>query len=42
MDSPVLDHIGIAVPSIAEGRRFYEALGLVVEGEEEVKIRFGE
>jgi methylmalonyl-CoA/ethylmalonyl-CoA epimerase len=36
MDSPVLDHIGIAVPSIAEGRRFYEALGLQVEGEEEV------
>ncbi len=36
MDAPVLDHIGIAVPSIAEGRRFYEALGLQVEGEEEV------
>ena len=36
MDAPVLDHIGIAVTSIAEGRRLYEALGLVVEGEEEV------
>ncbi len=35
-DRPVLDHIGIAVASIAEGRRLYEALGLVVEGEEEV------
>ena len=35
-DRPVLDHIGIAVESIAEGRRPYEALGLAVEGEEEV------
>lgn len=35
-DSPVLDHIGIAVETLAEGRRFYEALGLRVEGEEEV------
>ena len=35
-EKPVLDHIGIAVTSIAEGRRFYEALGLEVEGEEEV------
>jgi methylmalonyl-CoA/ethylmalonyl-CoA epimerase len=33
---PVLDHIGIAVESIAESRRLYEALGLVVEGEEDV------
>lgn len=33
---PVLDHIGIAVESIAEGRRLYEALGLAVEGEEDV------
>ena len=32
-EKPVLDHIGIAVTSIAEGRRFYEALGLEVEGE---------
>ena len=35
-DQPVLDHIGIAVKSIAESRRPYEALGLDVEGEEEV------
>ena len=35
-DPPVLDHIGIAVESLAEGRRFYEALGLSVEGEDEV------
>jgi methylmalonyl-CoA/ethylmalonyl-CoA epimerase len=35
-ERPVLDHIGIAVESIADGRRFYEALGLEVEGEEEV------
>lgn len=31
-----LDHIGIAVGSLADGRRFYEALGLEVEGVEEV------
>ena len=35
-DRPVLDHIGIAVESIAGSRRLYEALGLAVEGEEEV------
>jgi len=35
-DRPVLDHIGIAVESIAESRRPYEAMGLTVEGEEEV------
>ena len=35
-DRPVLDHIGIAVESIAAGRGLYEALGLVVEGEENV------
>ena len=35
-DVPQLDHIGIAVESLAEGRRFYEALGLRVEGEEDV------
>ncbi len=35
-ERPVLDHIGIAVESIAEGRRLYEALGLAVEGEENV------
>jgi len=31
-----IDHIGIAVRSIAEARRFYEALGLAVEAVEEV------
>jgi methylmalonyl-CoA epimerase len=31
-----VDHIGIAVRSIAEGRAFYEALGLHVEHVEEV------
>ncbi|MEE8525735.1 MAG: methylmalonyl-CoA epimerase, partial [Thermoanaerobaculia bacterium] len=31
-----LDHIGIAVRSIEEGRRLYEALGLEVEAIEEV------
>jgi len=31
-----LDHIGIAVASIAEARRFWEALGLAVEAIEEV------
>lgn len=35
-EKPLLDHIGIAVESIAEGRQFYEALGLEVEAEEEV------
>jgi methylmalonyl-CoA epimerase len=35
-DSPVLDHIGVAVESIAEQRRFYESLGLEVDGEEVV------
>ncbi|MGE0640531.1 MAG: methylmalonyl-CoA epimerase [Thermoanaerobaculia bacterium] len=33
---PRLDHIGIAVRSIAEARGFYEALGLEVEAIEEV------
>jgi methylmalonyl-CoA/ethylmalonyl-CoA epimerase len=33
---PGIAHIGIAVRSIAEGRRFYEALGLAVESIEEV------
>lgn len=36
-ERPVLDHIGIAVQSLDEGRRFYEALGLEVGGEEEVE-----
>lgn len=31
-----IDHVGIAVVSIAEARRFYEALGLAVEAIEEV------
>jgi methylmalonyl-CoA epimerase len=31
-----LDHLGIAVASIAEARRFWEALGLAVERIEEV------
>ncbi len=31
-----VDHVGIAVRSIAEARGFYEALGLVVEALEEV------
>lgn len=31
-----IDHIGIAVHSIEEGRKFYEALGLTVEHIEEV------
>jgi methylmalonyl-CoA/ethylmalonyl-CoA epimerase len=31
-----IDHIGIAVYSIAEARGFYEALGLVVEAVEDV------
>ena len=31
-----LDHLGIAVTSIAEARRFWEALGLVVGATEEV------
>ena len=33
---PGIAHIGIAVRSIEEGRRFYEALGLAVETIEEV------
>jgi methylmalonyl-CoA/ethylmalonyl-CoA epimerase len=31
-----IDHLGVAVHSIAEGRKFYEALGLSVEHVEEV------
>ena len=31
-----LDHVGVAVASIEEGRRFYEALGLAIEHVEEV------
>ncbi len=36
VDVAKLDHIGIAVPSIVDGRTFYEALGLAVDGIEEV------
>ncbi len=32
-----VDHVGIAVRSIAEARKFYEALGLEVESIEEVE-----
>jgi LAO/AO transport system kinase len=34
---PVLDHLGVAVRSIAEARGFYESLGLVVTHEETVE-----
>jgi methylmalonyl-CoA/ethylmalonyl-CoA epimerase len=33
---PLLDHIGIAVGSLSESRRFYESLGLAVSDEQEV------
>ena len=36
MVKPILDHIGIAVESLAKGVEFYEALGLDLEGVEEV------
>jgi len=36
MKKPTLDHIGIAVSSLAEGVEFYDALGLDLEGVEEV------
>lgn len=36
MTRPVLDHIGIAVDSLDEGVGFYRALGLELEGVEEV------
>jgi len=36
IESPVLDHIGIAVESIDTGLAFYRALGIEVEGVEEV------
>ena len=36
MNEPVLDHVGIAVEAIRDARRLYEALGLDVEGIEEV------
>ena len=36
MGKPKLDHIGIAVTSLAEALPFYEALGLAVTGTDEV------
>ena len=36
MTKPTLDHIGIAVDSLAGGVEFYQALGLELEGVEEV------
>ncbi len=33
----MLDHLGVAVRSIAEARRFYETLGIRVGGEETVE-----
>jgi len=36
MEKPVLDHIGIAVSGLEEVLPFYEALGLVVTGTDEV------
>jgi methylmalonyl-CoA/ethylmalonyl-CoA epimerase len=36
MSRPTLDHLGIAVASLDEGARFYRALGLELEGVEEV------
>jgi methylmalonyl-CoA/ethylmalonyl-CoA epimerase len=35
-DRPWLDHVGIAVPSIRDVREVYEAMGLELEGIEEV------
>jgi LAO/AO transport system kinase len=37
LDRLVLDHLGIAVKSIAEARKFYETLGLHIEYEETVE-----
>lgn len=36
MAKPIIDHIGIAVESLAKGVEFYQALGLELEGVEEV------
>lgn len=33
---PSIDHLGIAVKSLAQARKFYEQLGLAVSGEETV------
>ena len=32
-----IDHLGIAVKSLAQARKFYESLGLEVHGEESVE-----
>lgn len=37
MTAPTLDHIGIAVRSLAEGAELYRAIGLEVAGVEEVR-----
>lgn len=37
MGKPTLDHIGIAVESLDQGVEFYSALGLELEGVEEVE-----
>ena len=37
MDTPVVDHIGIAVASLDDGLGFYESLGLSVTATEEVR-----
>ncbi len=37
LDQVTLDHIGVAVRSIAAARRFYEALGMTVSAVEEVE-----
>jgi methylmalonyl-CoA/ethylmalonyl-CoA epimerase len=39
MAKPTLDHIGIAVESLSDGVRFYQALGLELEGVEEVEAQ---
>ncbi len=36
MAAPRLDHIGVAVASLDQGLAFYEALGLALEGTDEV------
>jgi methylmalonyl-CoA/ethylmalonyl-CoA epimerase len=44
MAKPELDHIGIAVTSLAQGRAFWEALGMSLQGVEEVpeqRVRVG-
>ena len=36
MNKPTLDHIGVAVASLAEALPFYQALGLEITGTDEV------